>query len=303
MKLRFEDGNCRRQPDPFIFESGGRYYLYVTAHNGVEAYSAPSPFDEWHFEGIVCQVEGWCEYWAPCIMEEDGWFYLYYSCYSDVMPQCLHVSRSRSPLGPFGETKRLFDRFTIDAHVVKTDAGLFLWYAEDNLKPERVGTRVFVDRLLDPYTPACQPVEAVVPTMEEEIFRRNRYGDGVDYYTIEGPFWLTVDGWHYVMYSGACYDNDTYHIGYASAKTDEQDLTKVQYIKHTQNGKFDPLLIRNDFEEGTGHHSVIRYNGDYYAVYHGRDIGSGEGEQRTARICKLHFADGIITARRYPDRV
>ena len=62
-------------------------------------------------------------------------------------------------------------------------------------------------------------------------------------------------------------------------------------------------MIRNDFEEGTGHHSVIRYQGEYYAVYHGRDIDAGTGEQRTARICKLRFSNGTITAERYPDRV
>lgn len=301
MKLRFDSN--RKQPDPFMFEANGRFYLYVTAPDGVEAYSADSPFSCWHYEGIVCRVEGWYQYWAPCIIEEDGWFYLYYSCYNDEMPQCLHVSRAKSPLEPFGETKRLFDRFSIDPHVVKTGAGLFLWYAEDNLKSERVGTRVFVDRLLTPYLPAYRPVEAVVPSLEEEIFCRNRYGDGVDYYTLEGPFWLAQGEWQYLMYSGGCYANDTYHIGYAAARTEEQELTKVRFVKHTDHGKFDPLLIRNDFEEGTGHHSVIRYQGEYYAVYHGRDIDAGQGEQRTARICKLKIADGVITAERYADRV
>ena len=105
------------------------------------------------------------------------------------------------------------------------------------------------------------------------------------------------------MYSGACYENDTYHIGYAAAKTDEQDLTKVKYTKHTSNGKFDPLMIKNDFEEGVGHHSVIAYKGEYYAVYHGRDLTNGAGERRTARICRLHFSDGVITAERYADKL
>ena len=62
-------------------------------------------------------------------------------------------------------------------------------------------------------------------------------------------------------------------------------------------------MIRNEFEEGVGHHSVIRYQGEYYAVYHGRDLQSGEGERRTARICKLKIENGTITAERHPDRV
>ena len=39
MKLKF-DVVGRSQPDPFIFADGGRFYLYVTAGAGVEAYSA-----------------------------------------------------------------------------------------------------------------------------------------------------------------------------------------------------------------------------------------------------------------------
>ena len=43
MKLNF--GSLKRsQPDPFIFEDDGKYYLYVTAGKGTEAYSADDPF-------------------------------------------------------------------------------------------------------------------------------------------------------------------------------------------------------------------------------------------------------------------
>lgn len=303
MKLSFESDKRRYQADPFIFENGGKFYLYVTARDGVEAYSADTPFSTWHFEGIVCKVDGGRSYWAPCIIEENGWFYMYYSCDTEGFPQSMHVSRATSPLGPFVDAKRLYDRFTIDSHVVKTAAGLFLWYAEDNMKPERKGTRIFVDKLLDPYTPAHRPVEKIVPTMDEENCPRNRYDMREGFYTLEGPFWLEVDGWQYLMYSGGCYSTNNYHIGYASAKTAEQDLTKVEYDKHTNHGAFDPLLIENEFEEGTGHHSVLHYNGAYYAIYHGRDLDAGAGEQRTARVCKLFFSNGVVTAERYPDRL
>lgn len=66
-------------------------------------------------------------------------------------------------------------------------------------------------------------------------------------------------------------------------------------------------MIQNDFEEGTGHHSVIKYNGQYYAIYHGRDFSNNAREEyeeaRTARVCKLNVKDGVITAERYSDRV
>lgn len=96
-------------------------------------------------------------------------------------------------------------------------------------------------------------------------------------------------------------ENDTYHIGYASTRTDEQDLTKIEFVKHTDNGEFAPLMTKNEFEEGVGHHSVIHYNGEFYAVYHGRDIDDHDkaiGDKRTARICKLQIKDGVIIAER-----
>lgn len=303
MKLEFDVSN-RTQPDPFVFEDDGKFYMYVTAHDGVEAYMADDLFGEWKFQGVVCSVEGCVDYWAPCIIKLSGKYYLYFSCQNDAMFQWLHAAEADDPLGPFINQTVLFDRFTIDSHVVETKDGLFLFYAEDNRDCERFGTRVFVDRLLDPYTPANLRKEIIVPDFDEEIFARNREGDGRDWHTIEGPFWFREGDWQYVMYSGGCFENDTYHIGYSAARSDAEDLMMIDFVKHTKNGKFAPVLIKNEIEEGTGHHSVIRYNGDYYAVYHGRDVKSeadeGYVEARTARICKLIVKDGEITAERMP---
>ena len=65
-------------------------------------------------------------------------------------------------------------------------------------------------------------------------------------------------------------------------------------------------MMGNEYEEGVGHHSVLKYEGQYYAVYHARDFSPDpalQEDKRTARICKLHVKDGIITAERYPDKV
>lgn len=301
MKIKFDVKN-RTQPDPFVFEDNGRFYMYVTAHDGVEAYTAEDLFGEWKFCGVVCSVDGCVDYWAPCIIKTGGKYYLYFSCGNENMFQYLHAAEADAPLGPFTKQTRLFDRFTIDSHVVETKDGLFLFYAEDNRDAERFGTRVFVDKLLDPFTPAGMRREIIVPDFDEEIFMRNREGDGRDWHTIEGPFWFREGDWQYVMYSGGCYENDTYHIGFAAAKSDSDNLTAVDFVKHTDQGRFAPVLIKNEIEEGTGHHSVIRYNGEYYAVYHGRDVKTEENEgyveERTARICRLIVQDGMITAER-----
>lgn len=306
MKLKFDVAG-KHQPDPFIFEDSGRLYLYVTAPDGVQAYSAHDLFGTWHYEGVVAAFDGRRDYWAPSVIKHGDSYYLYVSCSTDREFQYMHAARADSPLGPFTHERCLYKRFSIDSHVVETAQGLFLWYAEDNVDCERIGTRIYVDRLLDPMTPANQPREVILPTMDQEIFKRNRFGDGKDWHTIEGAFWFCEDGWQYLMYSGGCYDNDSYHIGYATAHTTEQDLTRVDFIKHTMDGAFDPVMIKNDFEEGSGHHSVIKYKGQYYAIYHGRDYASDSREEfaeaRTARVCKLHVHDGTITAERYADRV
>lgn len=299
MKLLFNIEENRSQPDPFMCEVDDGWAMYVTGAEGVGAYTSDSPFGIWEYKGIVCKIDGCKEYWAPCIIKIDEWYYLYFSCANEEMFEYLHVARSQSPYGPFEDVHCMYSHFSIDPHVVQTQKGLFLWYAKDNVECDRVGTRVYVERLIDPYTPDGNPKEVVIPTFDEEIFMRNRYKEGEDWHTIEGPFWLEHDGYQYVMYSGGCYQNETYHIGYSWAKTEEQDLTKVDYEKYTNNSKFAPLMTKNEFEEGVGHHSVIRYRGEFYAVYHGRDIVNNidnNTDKRTARICKLHFNKGKITA-------
>ena len=298
MKLQFRE-TSRTQPDPFIFFDEGKYYLYVTAIDGIEAYSADGVFGQWEYEGVVTRLDGeGTQFWAPSIIKYEGKYYLYFSFERGEARQFLNVTCADSPLGPFGHEKQLYPYFSIDSHVVKTDKGLFLWYAKNERKGERIGTRVFVDRLLDPYTPLGEPVEKIVPTFDEEIYTPS-YSEDFRWHTIEGPFWFEHDGWQYVMYSGGCYQDDTYHIGYAAAKTTEQDLTQVEYTKATDNGKFLPVLIKNEIEEGTGHHSVIRLGNSFYAIYHARDYDADKtSEARTARVCQLLVADGVILAKR-----
>lgn len=302
MKLKFAKEIVKAQPDPFMCPVPGGWAMYVTGTEGVGAYSCDTPFGQWVYKGIVCNKEGYHEYWAPCMYYENGWYYLYVSCRekgSEDAFEYLYVSKAKTPFGPFSELECLCNCFSIDPHVVRTEAGLYLWYCMDRVDTDRVGTRIFVQKMADPMTLVGEPVEMVKPSFDEEIFMRDRFRPGQHWHTIEGPFWLQVDGWQYLMYSGACYQNDTYHIGYAAAKSTEAELTKVVFEKHTANGSFDPLMTKNAVEEGVGHHSVICHEGQYYAVYHARDYAPDSRlttDQRTARICKLHFKGGVIEA-------
>lgn len=314
--LNIDKDNYLGQADPFVLKADGRYYIYTTGHDGIYAYQSDSLFEGWEFYGRVfsydkAKVE---DYWAPSVIELDGKFYMYnsFEYYEDTPDkgghhQAMFVSTADNPLGPFENAKQLLHPFSIDSHVVKNESGLFIFYSTNRFEGERIGTYIVVDKLIDPFTPAGNPVTVVEPTLDEDIFRKDRYKKGQHWHTIEGAFYFKEGDWQYVMYSGNCYEQPTYYIGYARAKTDETDLTKIKFEKYPDDKTYHPVIKANEFEEGTGHHSMIKEDGQWYAVYHARDYDDGLGanafDARNARICKLNVDDGIITAERYQDKI
>lgn len=312
--LDIDKENYIGQADPFILESNGKYYIYTTGHDGIYAYYSDDLFTGWKFYGKVFSVGSNEDYWAPSVIEADSKFYMYcsFEYYEDTPDkgghhQAMFVSSSDSPLGPFKNEKQLLHPFSIDSHVVKNEGGMFIFYSTNKFEGERIGTYIVVDRLIDPYTVSGNPVTVVEPTLDEDIFRRDRYKVGQHWHTIEGAFYFKEGDWQYLMYSGNCYEQPTYYIGYARAKTDETDLTKVKFEKYPDENTYHPVLKANDFEEGTGHHSMIKKDGQWYAIYHARDYDDGLNtnafDARNARICKMNVCDGIITAERYKDHI
>lgn len=312
--LKIDKDNYIGQADPFILESGGRFYIYTTGHDGVYAYHSDDLFDGWEFAGRVMTVPENEAFWAPSVIELDGKFYMYNSIeiYDDEPDKGGHrgamfVSEADNPLGPFTNTTQLLHPFSIDSHVVKNESGLFIFYSTNKFEGDRIGTYIVVDKMTDPYHVEGNPVTVVEPTLDEDIYRRDRYKKGQHWHTIEGAYYFKEGDWQYVMYSGNCFEQPTYYIGYACAKTDETDLTKIKFQKYPDDNTYSPVLAANEFEEGTGHHSMIKKDGQWYAIYHARDYDDGLNanafDARNARICKLNVKDGIITAERYKDKV
>lgn len=300
------------QADPYILKHDDKYYIYVTGHDGVYAYSSDKLFDGWEYYGRVLSLEGHDSFWAPSVIEIDGSFYMYNSIevYDDTPDKgghrgAMHVSVSDSPLGPFTKTKRILHPFSIDSHIVKNESGLYLFYSSNRFDGERIGTCIYVDRMIDPYTPQGEPKLVLEPTLDEDIYRRDRYKKGQHWHTIEGAFYFREGDWHYLMYSGNCYEQPSYYVGFARAKTNETDLTKIKFEKYPDDSTYSPVLKANEFEEGTGHNSMIKENGEWYAVYHARDIAENCDvfDSRTARICKIKVDNGILTAERHKDRI
>lgn len=310
--LETKKENYIGQADPYILESDGRYYIYTTGEDGIYAYSSDALLTGWKFHGMVFTLPGEKNFWAPSVIELDGKFYMYcsYEFFGDTPDQGGHreamfVSVADHPLGPFKNAKQILPPFSIDSHIVKNESGLFLFYSTNRFEGERIGTCIVVDKMLDPFTPAGNPVTVVEPTLDEEIFRRDRYAKGQHWHTIEGAFYFKEGDWQYVMYSGNCYLQPTYYIGYARAKTKETDLTKIKFEKYPDANTYAPVIQSNAWEEGTGHHSMIKKDGVWYAVYHARNVKEDgfEGDRRNARICRLEVRDGVITAHRFEDHI
>ena len=287
-----------RQADPYVFKSGDSFYLYCTGSDGVHCYKSDK-LSDFSYVGIAHSEESCCQYWAPCVCECDGKFYMYYSSMpkdsDDVHTEQLKVAVADKPEGPFVFKNTLAAPFSIDADIAVTSGVRYLFYSINDYHAERVGTKIVLDKMLDPLTLAGNPKTAVCPTLDEEIFCRDRFKPGEHWHTIEGANFFYEDGWYYLLFSGNCYQNNNYYVGYSRAKADADDLCQVEFLKYPDDNTYHPLLSSDDIELGTGHNSTIKVDGQWYIVYHGRDKGDSLADEcRTARIAKLMVDNGIL---------
>jgi len=266
------------QADPYILSHGGKYYIYATHEEGVQLYSSEN-FADWIFEGFCFAREGEKSYWAPAVMEYKGTFYMYYSSMpkneEDCHTQRIQVAKAQTPAGPFQYVCDLLPPFSIDAHAVNTPAGLYLFYSVNDYEAQRAGTLIVLDKLIDPYTVEGNPKVVVRPTIDEEIFMRDRFRCGQHWHTIEGAFYFYKGDRHYLLYSGSAYTNETYFIGYSTAEGTPADLRDLQWSKYPDDDTYCPLIAKNDCVEGTGHNSLIEIDGKMWIVYHARDMAGG----------------------------
>ena len=292
-------------PDPYVLKYRGRYYCYASGHEGVHV-SVSDDLVNWEYKGYAINEAGRMDYWAPCVIYHNGLFYMYYSNVYGYEDDChyefLKAAVSKNPLGPFEYQKTFFDKFSIDAHVVRDTDGIFyLFYSPNDYKgtaDENAGTVILVDKLLDMFTLEGKPMPVVLPTIKEEIFEVNRFGDGRDWHTLEGAFYFTRFNTAYVMYSANAYTHENYFIGYSTAPKNTC-IGALKWTKYPNDFNYRPLIRRNEAVEGTGHNSVIKgpNNVDYWIAYHGRDAAEGieEGtEQRQLRIDPLYFDGGRL---------
>jgi GH43 family beta-xylosidase len=142
--------------------------------------------------------------------------------------------------------------------------------------------------MLSPFKTEGKPAVAVRATVDQEIFMKDRLSPGRHWHTVEGAFYFYESGKHFLTYSGNCYENPDYYVGYAVADGVGSDLRKLKFKKYPAENVYLPFLAKNGTEEGTGHNSVIKVDGQYYIVYHARDYNADkQTDCRTARIRKF----------------
>lgn len=304
----YADGKAHTAPDPFVLRYRDLYYCYATDEHGILV-STSSDLVHWASHGFCYTESGRRNFWAPSVILINGVFHMYFSNMpadeTDTHTEIMRVAVSADPLGPFEKKAELFDTFAIDSQVVYGDDGhLYLLYADNQvtgLSDDRPGTSVMIDRMATPFRREGRPRPLIVPTMDEEIFARNRFGDGRDWHTVEGATYFTYRDRAFITYSANAYEHEDYFVGYSAATLPDDPadahIDTLDWVKQLNGSSFDPLLIRSPQVEGTGHNSIVKAPNaiDDWIVYHGRNaadelyVGT---EQRVMRIDPLYYAEG-----------
>ncbi len=286
------------KPDPYILQYNGEYYCYSTHRDGVKvSYSK----DLVHFEdkGFAYSLESEKDFWAPAVVYINGIFYLYFSSVKktdkDTLEEMLKVATSHSPLGPFTFEKQFFDYFSIDAHPYFYRGDLYLFYSTNILGCDEnmPGTSILVDKMKSPLQFEGKPKVVVPPTLEDEVYEKNRFLDNRDWHTIEGASIIERNNKMYILYSANSYLNENYFINYSVGDL-EDDIRDINFVKYPNDYEYHALMRKNNLVSGTGHNSVCKGPDliEDFIVYHGRnnDIPLDHNiEQRTMRIDRLTF--------------
>jgi GH43 family beta-xylosidase len=282
--------------DPHVLLHDGTYYLYATSEPGA-GFLAWTSADlvNWTPRGFCFQRtrQSWGRrhFWAPCVVERGGAFYLFYNAVGPVnnrgrLSHRICVARSGSPLGPFVDLKTpLLDvgQAVIDAHVFVDDADggrPYLYYSLDI--SENPVSEVFVVELSDDLLHiAGEPTHCIRPSQPWEGHQWN-----------EAPFVFRRGDTYLMTYSGRGFFDPLYAVGYATAPTPLGPWTK---------SLANPILRRTNDVSGPGHNCIVDSpdGRETFIVYHAHKFMSG-GHARELAIDRLFITergDGAIDLR------
>ncbi|MGN6324611.1 glycoside hydrolase family 43 protein [Pseudolysinimonas sp.] len=215
--------------DPFLFEAGGRFYLYGTPDPGRPEDTAIALVsdDLAHWTELGSVLEGvpgelGRDVWAPEVAAADGAYWMYYSVGRDIEGHHLRVARADRPEGPFrdlGLDLTPGESFAIDASpFLDADGAWWLFFARDVPDAERRGTHLAVAPL-DGMTRLGEVSPVLAPDSPWQIFERDRdlYGRRADWWTLEGPTVVRRGQDLVLLFSGGSWEGPGYGVSSAVA--------------------------------------------------------------------------------------
>jgi beta-xylosidase len=230
--------------DPFVWTDGHEYYAIGTgraeAAGDTDAGARVFPLLRspdllsWTSAGHALERPAAAlgtTFWAPEVVRSDATWFLYYSVGFEDRYHHLRVARSAAPLGPYVDCGALTDPqrvpFAIDPHPFRdVDGRWYLFHARDFLddvddrgRSVRPGTALVVHGLTGMTRLDDEGRTVARARFDWQRFGADRamYGGRYDWHTLEGPFVVREAGRYWCLYSGGCWQTDTYGVDYVVA--------------------------------------------------------------------------------------
>ncbi len=279
--------------DPYLVTENGKYYVTATCDGkGYDIYSSEN-LSDWTKEGRIfssSSKEGWVRtsLWQPqIVIGNDGKYYLYYCGKNDDDTLRIGVAVADKITGPYKDALDHpllpYNMATIDPNLFVDDDGrMYLYFSRDcseNIVDGHHTSQLYCIEMKD-YTSIKEendPVLLVSPYQDWEL------ASG-DYRWNEGPDVLKHNGKYYLFYSGGCYADSTYAIGYAVS-----DSPMGPFEKYDKN----PVIASTDKVSGPGNNSYFRTldNKELYTCYHTHTIKFIGGGDRKVTIDRCGFRE------------
>jgi arabinoxylan arabinofuranohydrolase len=251
--------------DPTILQDNGTFYIYATSDmpnwNDITKLAVWSSKD---FVNWKCNYLNWptkeqcvsntgtaSGVWAPSVIRSpNGKFYMYVT-----VGQEIWVGVADSPTGPWKNAKadntplvrhkEYYYVETIDAECFIDDDGqAYLYWGSSDSGRDIEGRCLGVKLNPDMTSFAEMPKDVTPP------------------HYFEAPYMFKKEGKYYFSYSWGKTWDETYQIRYATGPTPYGPWTE---------GMVRPILSTDDGDnkiKSTGHHTILKFNGKYYIVYH-----------------------------------
>ncbi|RKM62001.1 hypothetical protein D6855_00875 [Butyrivibrio sp. CB08] len=279
--------------DPYLVTENGKYYVTATGDGkGYDIYSS-TDLTDWNKEGRIFSSsakEGWVRssLWQPqIVIGNDGKYYLYYCGNNDDKSLRIGVAVADTITGPYTDALDHplldVDYATIDPNLfVDEDGSMYLYFSKDcseNIVDGYHTSQLHVIEM-DSYTSVkagSEPVLVATPDQEWEL-------QNGEWRWNEGPDILKHEGRYYLFYSGGCYADATYSIGYAVS-----DSPMGPFKKYENN----PLIASTDKVSGPGNNSYFHSldGKELYTCYHTHTIKLIAGGNRKVTIDRCGFRE------------